>query len=128
MLTFGFRCDINAQVETDHFYAQLGKRIQQARIHAGLKQEQLALSLNLSRTSVTNIERGRQHLQVHHLVRVADILGVSVDTLLNGLLTPFEEGTLPVAAEKLEAPEREWVRRITSRSRPGTEDDDGGSV
>ena len=43
-----------------NFDRALGGRIRAARDRAGVKQEQLAQAVGLSRTSITNIERGRQ--------------------------------------------------------------------
>lgn len=47
------------------FYAEVGRRIRQAREKRGLSQEALASAVSLTRTSVTNIEKGRQKFLVH---------------------------------------------------------------
>ena len=48
----------------------------------GLTQEQLAEQIGLSRTSVTNIERGRQHVVLHQIYEIAAALGLNVEALL----------------------------------------------
>jgi transcriptional regulator with XRE-family HTH domain len=48
----------------------------------GLKQEQLAQALGVSRPTVANWERGTKHPGLPLLLRLADVLGVSLDELL----------------------------------------------
>ena len=47
-----------------------------------MTQEQLGELIGLSRTSVTNIERGRQHVSLHHIFAIAEALKVSPAALL----------------------------------------------
>lgn len=49
---------------------------------AGLSQEALAKRVGMSRTSVTNIEKGRQQIPLHMLYAFADALGVEPAALL----------------------------------------------
>jgi transcriptional regulator with XRE-family HTH domain len=64
------------------FYVELGRRVRQARERAGLTQDVLAARVSLSRTSVTNIERGRQKVLLHTLCGLAEALGVAPVALL----------------------------------------------
>lgn len=41
--------------------------------------------MSLTRTSIVNIEKGRQHLAVHQLVRLSDFLGCSPGDLIPSL-------------------------------------------
>lgn len=68
--------------ELNEFYVNMGARIRKARIDHGITQEQLADSLSLNRTSVTNIESGRQKILVHTLIEIADRLEASVGELI----------------------------------------------
>ena len=62
----------------------------------------------LSRSSVANIEAGRQGITLHQLYRIADITNVEPSVLLPNRQEVFE-GT----AESLEDEEkREWLSRI----------------
>lgn len=72
------------------FYLQLGQRIREARRQRKFTQEKLAAAVQLTRTSITNIECGRQPVLAHHLVAFAKALGVSVESLLQ-----FEETHAP---------------------------------
>ena len=69
----------NKKSEFDY---SLGKCIREAREHARITQDQLAEAVNLSRTSITNIERGRQGVKVSLLVRIAQTLGKNVADLI----------------------------------------------
>lgn len=64
------------------FYAEVGRRVRHARERAGLTQDALAGRVSLSRTSVTNIEKGRQKVLLHTLCNLADALGVTPDVLM----------------------------------------------
>lgn len=64
------------------FYVELGEEIRRRREALGMTQSTLATHLGLSRTSVTNIERGRQPVLVHQLYRVAQVLKIKVTDLL----------------------------------------------
>ena len=68
--------------EKAEFDRSLGKRIRKAREQARITQDQLAEAVSLSRTSITNIERGRQGVQVSTLVRIARTLGGNVLDLI----------------------------------------------
>jgi transcriptional regulator with XRE-family HTH domain len=70
---------VNDQVT---FYAEVGRRVRLARERAGLTQDALAGRVSLSRTSVTNIEKGRQKVLLHTLCSLADALGVAPEVLL----------------------------------------------
>ena len=63
-------------------YIEFGKRVRSARGKAGLTQEMLASRIGLSRTSVTNIEKGRQKVSLDMVYTVAKALGVDPVTFL----------------------------------------------
>ncbi len=67
--------------DRDGFYRQVGEGIRAAR-GKRLSQDALALAVGLTRSSISNIEKGRQKLLLHTLVDVADALQVDAATLL----------------------------------------------
>lgn len=74
-------------VDDDHmawYNQQLGARVHQARKSAGWTQSELARELGLTRSSVANIESGRQRLQCSTLMDVADLLNADPRWLLTG--------------------------------------------
>lgn len=63
-------------------YQDVGKRVAEKRKALGMVQDDVAAALGLSRTSVTNIEIGRQRILLHQLFELADILDMDVAELL----------------------------------------------
>lgn len=63
----------------------LGSRIKAERQSRGITQEQLAERVDISTNFMSLIENGR-NMSIETLVRVSDVLGVTVDYLLNDTL------------------------------------------
>jgi transcriptional regulator with XRE-family HTH domain len=61
---------------------RVGQRIAEARAVTGLSQQQLAAHLGLTRSSVANIEGGRQSVDAVQLAQLARALRVTLDALL----------------------------------------------
>lgn len=72
--------------EIEPFYAELGARIQILRDRRGLSQERLGrlLSPSVTRTSIANIEAGKQRLLAHTLWQLARILDARPEELVEG--------------------------------------------
>lgn len=107
------------------FYGEFGSRVRQAREAQRLSQAELARRIELSRTSVTNIERGTQRVPLHYLITIADALGVTPMTLLpeSPNCTAIEK-IMPLRWERDLPDDLEgWVRRVVTRSdlAPGDE-------
>lgn len=64
------------------FYKELGKRVCQARKLKRMNQDELATQLGFNRTSITNIEKGRQKLSAFKIFVLANELNVHIDDLL----------------------------------------------
>ena len=63
-------------------YQQIGLRLKAHRIGAGLSPEQVSDQLGISRAALYNYERGSTPIKVESLERMADLLGVSLPSLL----------------------------------------------
>jgi transcriptional regulator with XRE-family HTH domain len=63
-------------------YGEVGGLIQKVRTSRNMTQETLAEHISLSRTSVTNIERGEQKFLLHTLMDIAQALQVPPASLL----------------------------------------------
>jgi transcriptional regulator with XRE-family HTH domain len=100
------------------FDRALGERIRAARERAGVRQDQLAQAVGLSRTSITNIERGRQGVQAYLLARIAEVLGRPAAELIP---RPDAEPSIPDKVRDLEPSKRAWAERVM---RSPQEDDD----
>jgi transcriptional regulator with XRE-family HTH domain len=66
----------------DDLYSAIGENIHRIRILTGISQEDLANQVGLARTSITNIEMGKQKIQIHTLYQIAQILSVGISELL----------------------------------------------
>lgn len=67
---------------TEPIYERLGHRLQGLRVVNGITQEEMAVRVGLVRTSIANIEAGRQRILLHQLYDFAAALKVRPDRLL----------------------------------------------
>jgi len=74
--------DYIVDMEIELIYKEFGKLIKKSRTAANLTQAGLAKRVGLSRTSITNIEKGRQHINLHMLYVLSDSIGVRPSDLL----------------------------------------------
>ncbi len=81
----------------DKFYEEIGERIREKRIEAGINQEVFSQLLNLTRGSVVNIEKGRQRPSIYLLIKISQIIGVDYIDLVP---VDLNIQRLPKAAEK----------------------------
>lgn len=63
-------------------YEKVGAKIKYARKAKGLKQQEFAKELNLSRASMVNIEAGRQHITLDKLVKICELTGFKISEFL----------------------------------------------
>ncbi len=89
------------------FYAALGKRLRDARISTEASQVEIARAVGLSRPSIINIEKGRQPVDVHVLVRLAEVLGIPIAELLQSQQKPPKTRLLDPEA-------REWLLTLSN--------------
>jgi transcriptional regulator with XRE-family HTH domain len=79
----------------------------------GMTQEKLGRLVGLSRTSITNIEKGRQHVSLHQLFAIAEALKVRPEALLP---SSGEAGSASWLTDKLppgtEREITEWAEKI----------------
>ena len=67
---------------------QLGERIRRLRVERGMAQDRLALEAHVDQSGLSKFERGRRALSERSVRRIAQILGVGFDELVEG--TDFE--------------------------------------
>jgi transcriptional regulator with XRE-family HTH domain/Zn-dependent peptidase ImmA (M78 family) len=63
-------------------WADIGNRVKQARLAAGLSQEELGIKTRLERTMIVKIEAGTRRLDAMELARIGVVLDVPIDRLL----------------------------------------------
>jgi transcriptional regulator with XRE-family HTH domain len=66
----------------DRLYEVVGRNIRQARMEAGVTQTDLGKQLRLTRSSIANIEGGRQRVMLHSVIQIGSALNVPVEKLL----------------------------------------------
>jgi DNA-binding XRE family transcriptional regulator len=80
--------------DLDLFYTALGNRIKNHRISNGYSQDDLAKFLGLTRTSVVNIEKGRQRASLHAVYDLAVFFNIELSDLLISPVDPKKQSDL----------------------------------
>jgi transcriptional regulator with XRE-family HTH domain len=62
----------------------IGRRVREIRLQKQISQEILAEWIDMSVTYISHIETAKKHASLEALVRIANVLGTTVDQLLNG--------------------------------------------
>jgi len=96
-----------------------GRQLRVTRREAGLTQQQVADRVGLTRTSVTNIERGMQHISLRQLYLFAAAVGLHPAQLLPRPEDATEE-MLPESTRKeleRDAEARDFAARIFRKSK-----------
>ena len=96
-------------------YVALGRLIRTRRERMRLTQGELARRVGMTRTSITNIESGRQKVQLHTLYTIAAALDVSPQALLPPTGTVKPEVIEERLTEGLSPEAREWTMRLLTR-------------
>jgi len=96
----------------DSVYAEIGKQIRQLREKKGITQERLAELASLTRTSITNIEKGRQKLPIHTLYVLANALGAEANEFLPNLRKNKKQVLARKDLKDLTTKEVRWVEAI----------------
>jgi len=64
--------------------AEMGARIRESRLYLALSQEEVATTLGIPRSAVSQIEAGQRGLDALELKKLAELLGRSTDFLTSG--------------------------------------------
>lgn len=102
---------------TDRVYEEIGRRIFEARDKKGFTQEQLAKKIDLKRTSITNIEKGRQQLLVHMLIKIAGALDVEIESLIPETREANED---QMHTDKYPRKSIDWVKAALNKAEKST--------
>lgn len=63
--------------------SKIGSRIKQFRVRQGLTQGQVAEYLELSRSQISHIEKGKRNIELEKLERLANLFGVELAAFFN---------------------------------------------
>ncbi len=97
-------------------YEALGRLVRSHRERAQLTQDELARRVGMTRTSITNIESGRQKVQIHTLYQIARSLEVSPNALLPSPTEDLPEMAETQLLEDLPSAEKDWAVRVLTRN------------
>ena len=108
----------------DHqfFYEEVGRRIRRVRKQRKLTQLGLGELVSLTRTSITNIEKGRQKFLAHTLADIAEVLKVEPASLLP---ESESETDLDHAVKNRSRTEKEWIKSSVLAAARKEKTDDG---
>lgn len=73
--------------EIEVVYRAIGARLQMIREAVGMTQDELSKKVGYTRTSVVNIEAGRQRLPLHQVEEMARALSTTPRHLMKGIWT-----------------------------------------
>jgi len=100
------------------FYREVGQNVRMKREQLGLTQEALASQVALTRTSITNIEKGRQKLLLHTFVDIAHALSVAPASLLPAILGGSKE-RLDARLKEYSESQQDWIKTTIEASESG---------
>jgi transcriptional regulator with XRE-family HTH domain len=109
----------------DQLYREFGRLLRQRRRSARLTQDDVADRVGLARTSITNIEQGRQHVSLHMLYELADAVGAGAHELLPEkaiLMKTNPQLEKNLGKVLLEEEQKDWFRRLVSKTTTTKED------
>lgn len=106
--TYSAGFSVMSTLEPD-VYLHLGREIRILRKQRKLSQSELAAAVSLTRTSVANIEAGRQKVLLHTFLQIAAALKVAPIKLLPA--TDSAEADMRTLVERYEGIGHEWVAR-----------------
>jgi transcriptional regulator with XRE-family HTH domain len=78
----GYNLFVPSARDPEMVYRVFGSRLRALRAQRDLPQEELAALSGLTRASIANIERGRQRVLLHQVIRFAEALQVTVADLI----------------------------------------------
>ena len=103
-------------MDNELFYKEFGKTLKNLRRNVEITQSELSQRVGLSRTSVTNIEKGRQKVPLHFLYIFASALGVEPSDLLpkkDSISQPNNKlSKLLNEDSDLNSASKEWLKRV----------------
>lgn len=100
-------------------YKIIGERIRSLRESLNMTQDELADQINMRRTSITNIEAGRQRLPIDTLYTIAGLLGVNAFDLLPEGHPDREISAAFNDLREVEIKRQELINKIKSKLQEG---------
>ena len=95
-------------------FCTIGRRIQQARLVAGMTQDELAQLLDMTPKYISNLECGAKAARLETFIAIANALKIDANTLLQDVLEamPRAHGSLEAKVDALNPSDRDRLIRI----------------
>lgn len=87
---------MDMEINETLLYRRIGNNVRQRRIKSGVTQGQLAKEVGVLRTSITNIEAGRQKVPLHLLYKICAALEIEAVDILPFTAEITHPSTVPV--------------------------------
>lgn len=101
-------------------YTEFGRLLREHRTQARLSQQVVADRVGLSRTSITNIEIGRQHIPLHMLYELASAVSTTPENLLPDKKfagTDSARLTEAIGELPLDNAAKDWIQKIALKDK-----------
>lgn len=110
----------------EHLYVAFGQLLRAERKKAKFTQEELGKEVGLKRTSIVNIEAGKQRIYLHQVVELAHALNISTEALIprpKSKHSVVEELTSHLESQGINPDVINWMQRaLESADHPGGEE------
>lgn len=90
---------------------KIAKRLKEARVQAGLSQEQAAKLLSVQRPTISEIEAGRRKVSAEEVIQFSELYGVSSSWLLLDD-NQSQDVNFQFAARELEKLDKEDIKKL----------------
>ena len=101
----------------DKFYEELSERIKDCRLRKQVSLTHMANYLDLSKSTVSNIETGRHRPSIHHLVIMANVLNMELSDLIPSqkdlIQSPSLKTKTAVKEKKVITDDKKTVDKLT---------------
>lgn len=101
--------------DPEAIYRMFGRRLRELRDERGIAQEELATFSGLTRSSIANIENGKQRVLLHQLVLFAEALHTNVGALIPTANTgPSEPAPVKVVDAEAQDEKALYLNKVRS--------------
>ncbi|MCH8188327.1 MAG: helix-turn-helix transcriptional regulator [Proteobacteria bacterium] len=94
----------------DEIDIEIGRRLRQARVAAGLTQTELGVRLGISFQQIQKYEKGRNRIGGGRLYKIARILGVKITYFFDGVEHLLDADAVPAGTNELAAIDNRTIR------------------
>ncbi|MHA1152775.1 MAG: helix-turn-helix domain-containing protein [Alphaproteobacteria bacterium] len=94
----------------DEIDIEIGKRLRQARVAAGLSQTEIGVQLGISFQQVQKYEKGRNRIGGGRLYKIARILGVKITYFFDGVERLLDADAVPAGTNEMDAIDNRTIR------------------